>query len=385
VSRFRLKLLRCLAFALLFPVFGTGVVAATTGGTAGFESEAAVEGQSLKLSAEVGGGDAPFTYQWFKDGAPLAGATGQRFELAAVRHSDAGLYAVVVSNAAGSAASLPVVVTVSSARPSRLANVSIMAAAAEPVFVGFTLGGEATRESSRLLVRAAGPALAQFGVTGVLPDPLLEIAGTGGSLLAANDNWGGAAGIAATAASVGAFPFAVESRDAALVVDLPPGGYTARVADALGLAGTAAVELYEVRSGANVPAERLINLSARAATGGGLVQFTLGFTIEGHDPVRLLVRGVGPELTRLGVSDALADPRLVLFRDRELVSENEDWGDARAGDIAAAAAAVGAFTLTPGSRDAALLVSLEPGSYTVQLVGRPDAVGPALIELYAVP
>jgi len=274
---------------------------------------------------------------------------------------------------------------VSSARPSRLANVSIMAAAAEPVFVGFTLGGEATRESSRLLVRAAGPALVQFGVTGVLPDPLLEIAGAGGSLLAANDNWGGAAGIAATAASVGAFPFSVDSRDAALVVDLPPGGYTARVADALGLAGTTAVELYEVRSGANVPAERLINLSARAATGGGLVQFTLGFTIEGHDPVRLLVRGVGPELTRLGVSDALADPRLVLFRGREVVSENEDWGDARAGDIAAAAAAVGAFALTPGSRDAALLVSLEPGSYTVQLVGRPDAVGPALIELYAVP
>ena len=382
---FRLDLSIFLAIALLIPVFGTVGVAATSTLATGIESEVAIEGQPLKLDAEVGSGDAPFSYQWFKDGGPVAGATQKRFEIAAVRHSDAGVYAVVVSNAGGSAASLPFMVTVSSARPSRLANISIVAAADEPVVVGFTMGGGGAAESNRLLVRAAGPALAQFGVAGVLPDPLLEVNGAGGGVLTFNDNWGGGADLAATAVSVGAFSFLADSRDAALVADLPPGGYTARVADVLGLGGTAAVEIYEVRSGATLPAARLVNLSARAAVGGSAGQFTLGFTLEGYDPVRILVRGIGPELARMGVSNPLDDPRLYLFRGERLVSENEDWGELRAGDIAAAAAEAGAFALAAGSRDAALLVSLEPGSYTVQLVGRPDTAGPALIELYAVP
>jgi len=360
-------------------------VAATSSSAPGLELEVAIEGQPLKLDAEVGGGDAPFSYQWFKDGVRLAGETRQRFEIAAVRRSDAGVYAVVVSNAGGSAASLPFLLSVSGARPSRFANLSIVSAADEPVFVGFTLGGGGAAESNRLLVRAAGPALAQFGVAGVLPDPVLEIGGAGGGVVTFNDNWGGGADLAATAAAVGAFPFAADSRDAAVVAELAPGSYTARVADGLGLGGTAAVELYEVRSGATLPASRLVNLSARAAAGSGAGPFTLGFTIEGFDPVRVLVRGIGPELARFGVNSPLTDPRLYLFRGAQLVSENEDWGDTRPGDIAAAASAAGAFALSAGTRDAALLVSLEPGSYTVQLVGRPDTAGPALIELYAVP
>lgn len=381
----RLNLSICLAFALLFPVFGTVGVAATSSSATGIESEVAVEGQSLKLEAEVGGGDAPFSYQWFKDGAPVVGATQRRFEIAEVRPSDAGVYAVVVSNPGGSAASLPYLLSVSSARPSRLANISIVTTADEPLIVGFTLGGGGEAELARLLVRAAGPALTQFGVAAVLPDPLLEIGGAGGGILTFNDNWGGGIDLAATAASVGAFPFAPDSRDSAVLAELSPGGYTARVADVHGLGGTTAVELYEVRGGATLPASRLVNLSARAAAGGSAGPFTLGFTIEGFDPVRVLVRGIGPELARFGVNSPLTDPRLYLFRGAQLVSENEDWSDTRPGDIAAAAAAAGAFALSAETRDAALLVSLEPGSYTVQLVGRPDTAGPALIELYAVP
>ena len=195
----RLNLSICLAFALLFPVFGTVGVAATSSSATGIESEVAVEGQSLKLEAEVGGGDAPFSYQWFKDGAPVAGATQRRFEIAEVRPSDAGVYAVVVSNPGGSAASLPYLLSVSSARPSRLANISIVTTADEPVVVGFTLGGGGEAELARLLVRAAGPALTQFGVAAVLPDPLLEIGGAGGGILTFNDNWGGGIDLAATA------------------------------------------------------------------------------------------------------------------------------------------------------------------------------------------
>lgn len=353
-------------------------------GIAGLEYEAVVEGQSLKLAAEVGGGQAPFSYQWYKDGAPVAGANQAQFEVAAVRFSDAGLYAVVVFNDGGSAASLPVMVTVSASRPSRLANVSIIATASEPVLVGFTLGGGGPADSSRMLARAAGPALVQFGVTGTLPDPVLELVGPGG-LMASNDNWGGGGVLAATAAAVGAFSFPVDALDAALIADLPPGGYTARVTDAGGASGTAAVELYEAAGAAGVPATRLVNLSARAPTGSDSAPFTLGFTIEGHDPVRILLRGVGPGLSRFGVANPLPNPRLDLFRQSVPVGNNDDWSETRAGEIAAAAGAVGAFALPNGSRDAALLVTLAPGSYTLQLTSELSASGLALMELYVVP
>lgn len=375
-SSFRQFLLRCVALLLT-----VGVAIGATG-PAGFEYESVTEGQPLTLAAEVGGGDGPFTYQWYKDGAPLAGATRPQLTLEKAAHADAGLYAVVVANGAGSAASLPVLVQVSSAQPSRLANVSIIASASEPVVMGFLLSG-GSAATSRLLARAAGPALTQFGVTGALPDPVLELAGPAG-VLASNDNWGGGEVLTSTTASVGAFPFPADSRDAALVADLPAGGYTARVTDAAGQTGTTAVELYEVRGGSTAAA-RLVNLSAQASTGSGTSQFTLGFTIEGHDPVRLLVRGIGPALTRFGVANPLADPRLHLFRSSVLVSSNEDWGDTRAAEIAAAAAASGAFALPGGSRDAALLVSLDPGSYTVHLASGQVSTGLAMIELYALP
>lgn len=350
----------------------------------GVEIEIATEGQPLTLTAEVGGGSEPFTFQWYKDGAPVPGATGQRFSLTAVQLADGGLYAVVVANAAGSLASPPLLVEVSSAQPSRLANVAIVAGADEPVYVGFTLAGGGAGETNRLLARAAGPALVALGMAGTLPDPVLELAGAGG-VVAANDNWGGGEALTALAASVGAFAFSADGRDAALVADLAAGGYTARVADAGGQAGTTVVELYEVRPEGATSAGRLTNLSARAPAGPGSAPFTLGFTIAGRDPLRLLVRGIGPGLARFEVAAPLADPRLHLFRRGDLLASNEDWEDARASEIAASAASVGAFALAAGSRDAALLVALEPGSYSVQLTGATEASGLALIELYALP
>lgn len=373
-----------LALPLLSPAAAGAGSALASPAVAGLEYEVAVEGQALRLAAEVGGGQGPFSYQWYKDGAAVAGATRAQFEIAEVRFSDAGLYAVVVFNDWGSAASLPVMVAVSASRASRLANVSIIATASEPILVGFTLEGGSPADSNRMLARAAGPALVQLGVTGTLPDPVLELAGPEG-VVASNDNWGGGSVLATTAAAVGAFSFPVGGRDAALIADLPPGGYTARVSDAGGVSGTTAVELYETAGVADVPVTRLVNLSARAPTGSDAVPFTLGFTIEGHDPVRMLMRGVGPGLARFGVVNPLPNPRLKLFRRSVPVASNDDWSETRAGEIAGAAGAVGAFALSGGSRDAALLVTLAPGSYTLQLTGEPASSGLALMEMYVVP
>jgi len=111
------------------------------------------------------------------------------------------------------------------------------------MIVGFVVGGSTART---VLIRASGPALAPFGVTGTLPDPQVELDGASG-VLATNSGWGGSPQLASVAASVGAFAWRnASSLDSALLVTLPPGAYTAQVSGASGDTGVALVELYEV-------------------------------------------------------------------------------------------------------------------------------------------
>lgn len=128
----------------------------------------------------------------------------------------------------------------------RLVNVSVRKQidAGTTLTAGFVVGGSTART---VLVRAIGPGLAAFGVAGTIPDPQLALF-SGSSKIAENDNWGGDAQITSAGTAVGAFAIANgASKDAIILITLPPGGYTAQIN---GLAGTGGgstlVEIYEV-------------------------------------------------------------------------------------------------------------------------------------------
>ena len=94
-----------------------------------------------------------------------------------------------------------------------------------------------------------GPALAGFGVGGVLADPQLALyRQVSASALRLNDDWGagGAAALAAAATQAGAFALPANSRDSALLVVLEPGAYTAQISGAGAATGVALLELYDV-------------------------------------------------------------------------------------------------------------------------------------------
>lgn len=127
----------------------------------------------------------------------------------------------------------------------RLINIStrgLVSPGERALIAGFTIGGT---QSKNVLVRAIGPTLAAFGVASALADPRLEIY-RGATKLVENDNWAGGALLANTFVAVGAFPLAADSRDAALLLALPPGSYTALVSGAANTTGVALVEVYEV-------------------------------------------------------------------------------------------------------------------------------------------
>jgi hypothetical protein len=109
-----------------------------------------------------------------------------------------------------------------------------------------------------LLIRGVGPSLAPYGVTGLLADPVLNIYDSSGNLVATNNDWGTpvavnasqtpatAATLTSTAIQVGAFPLIAGSKDAALIVTLPPGAYTAQVSGNGGATGAGMAEVYEI-------------------------------------------------------------------------------------------------------------------------------------------
>jgi hypothetical protein len=161
-----------------------------------------------------------------------------------------GAYTASVSNSDGRAgiALVEVYDLSGGTNAQRLTNVSTRALAGtgeNTLISGVVVSGTAPK---RVLIRAAGPALTAFGVSGALSRPQLTLL-SGASVIATNAGWstsGDAAAIAEATARTGAFPFAASSADAALIISLAPGAYTAQITGAGGTTGVALLEIYEV-------------------------------------------------------------------------------------------------------------------------------------------
>ncbi len=275
----------------------------------------------------------------------------------------------------------------------RLVNTSVRAQVRQGdalMVAGFVIGGTG---SKRVLIRAVGPTLGELGVTGQLADPMVTLFRHGTpSPIGQNDDWSSAVNaseIAAVAARVGAFALPVGSKDAAMVVDLPAGIYTAQVTGVRGLTGAALVEVYDadgVAGAAAIPTQ-LSNISMRGIAGPGNDLVIAGFVVSGNAPKQVLIRAVGPELAQFNVAGVAEDPVLTIYSrvatGNVQIAGNNDWGvDAAA--VSAAGDRVGAFRLTSGSRSSAVVIWLEPGVYTAHASTNSGRSGVALVEVYEV-
>ncbi len=334
------------------------------------------------------------TYQWYRDGVVIAGATGATYRVPVAQRSDAGNYHAAVTVGDVTITSNTVTVAAGSV-PSTgvLANLSCRASVVNGeglLIPGFVVSGAGTK---RILLRMVGPGLGIFGLNGLLADPhltLKRLTSSGFADVASNKNWadGGSTAMRQMFSAVGAFDLSDGSGDAALVVDAPAGVYTVMAADEQpGRTGISIVEVYDAANSGDTA--RLTNLSTRGFLGTGNHAMIAGFVIE-DGPVTLLLRTVGPGLAPLGVNAPAVNPRMDLMRRvdgaDELVASNDDWGsNPDAAHTAQVSQQVSAFALTEGSRDAAMVVTLPPGIYTVISQGVGATTGIALVEMYVVP
>lgn len=247
-----------------------------------------------------------------------------------------------------------------------------------------TMGfGIAAGNPPRVLVRGVGPTLSFYDVADPVADPQVRLLDVAGRSLQENDDWGGSTELSGLFALVGAFPLGSNSKDAALAATLPPQAYTVQISAKGAAGGVSEAEVYDVSAG---PAGNLINVSARSVTGTGEDVLIGGFVLSGTAPKTVLIRGIGPALTKFGVNAAsvVADPRLTLYHSETIVGENDNWGGTA--ELKAAFKTVGAFDLdSDTSKDAAFLVTLPPGGYSVIVAGTNATTGVALVEVYVLP
>jgi hypothetical protein len=364
-------------------------------------------GESYTL-AVTATGSGPFEYTWAftPQGStttePFTLADGASYTIGSVQPADAGRYTVAVSSPSGFVVSNTATLSVtpiSTSTDTTLANISTRAFVGRDssvMIAGLVVGGTTPKQ---VFVRAAGPALADFGVAGALQNPTLSIRNSSGQTVAGNDDWesgGNTAAIRAAESRLGAFQFKAGSRDAALVATLPPGSYTAVVSGVNNTTGIALVEAYDADpDAATARTRKLVNIATRGQVNSGDDVLIAGLNVSGPGPRTYLIRAIGPTLRRsFGVSDALLDPFLQIYQSENLLRENDDWDLPASGmnALREAATKVGAFSMMEtrdtalrSGLDAAMLITLQPGSYTAKVTGFEGRTGVALIEIYEVP
>lgn len=297
-------------------------------------------GQAIFLEAKVTG-EGPITFIWRRNGVYLPNSRSARFEIPKLTPTDFGTYVLEAENGRGVTRSFPVDIT-------RVGEEVGPAISKHPISA-LIRGGQGNEIT--VIASGTGDLSYQWSRNGVA---------IGGATEPRFSEPGGAA---------------LEEGDYQVVVSNDYGEVTSRVA-------LVAVPLPMSDGGT-----RLTNYSVRARLDTEHKEVVVGFVLEGEEPSSWLIRGIGPSLAHFGVNPTASNPYLKLRKvDGEIVAENDNWGMAENfKDLRRTSFQVGAFELDPASMDAALLVTLEPGVYTMEVGLMADSEsGLGLIELYAV-
>ena len=250
------------------------------------------------------------------------------------------------------------------------------------------IGGFITTGSvgKKVVVRAIGPSLSNFGIATALQDPTLELRGANGSLIASNDNWktndqthqSQQAAIQAT----GLAPS--DDRESALMAELGPSSYTAIVRGKNDTTGVGLVEVYDVNQTADA---KLANISTRGNLETSDSVMIAGVIIgSGNGAAKLLFRVLGPSLAAFGITHPLQDP-YVDIRDSNgtRIAFNDDW-KVREGNVIPQQDEIEATGLQPANDpESAVIVTLPVGNYTAIAASfglAEDKTGVAIIEVY---
>jgi len=272
--------------------------------------------------------------------------------------------------------------------PPSLGNVStrsFVQTGANVMIGGFIVQGSGPK---RVIIRAIGSELTQYGVPNALANPILELHNGTGAVIATNNDWqttiiGGIITGSQVSDIQNSGRAPTDASESAIIANLQPGNYTAILRGVNNTTGVALVEVYDLAPGAN---SSLGNVSTRSFVQTGANVMIGGFIVQGSGPKRVIIRALGPELTPFGVPNALANPRLELHNGTgALIGSNDNWQTTIIGGIITGSQVSDIQNSGHAPTDAsesAIIANLQPGNYTAIVNGVSNTTGVALVEVY---
>jgi hypothetical protein len=301
-------------------------------------------GGTVILNVIVAGTPTP-TVQWklgsasLSNGGSVSGATSTTLVLTGIGTANAGSYTVVASNGVGSpATSNAAVVNVTGGTPPP---------PPPPTNIAPSISGNPSSQSV-----LSGSNVSFTVSAGGTPSPSYQWYFNGAAIQGATSSTLSLTGV--TTASAGT--------------------YSVQVTNSAGTATSSGASLT-----VSIPS-RIVDFSTRTVAGPGADTLIEGFVVSGGSK-SLLMRAVGPGLIPIDPSLAgsvLTNPELVFLHGPNVLETNSGWGGTTA--LINAFASVGAFSLPSTSLDAAILTTVPPDAYTVQVPT--SSSGIVLAEIY---
>ncbi|HEY5037090.1 MAG TPA: SGNH/GDSL hydrolase family protein [Chthoniobacterales bacterium] len=226
-------------------------------------------------------------------------------------------------------------------------------------------------QPKKVLLRGLGPSLAVNGMplSGTLADPKLQLY-QNGTLVQSNDNWKDTQEAAIQATGL-APKIDLES---AIVATLNPGSYTVILSGNNSGTGIGLVDAYDLNTAAT---SSLGNTSSRGLVQNGDDALIAGFIIGNGGSDTVVVRAIGPSLSKSGIANPLADPTLDLYdANGDVILSDDNWQDSQGPLIQSTGLA------PSNTAESAIIRSLQPGSYTAVVRGKDGGTGVALVEVY---
>ena len=235
-----------------------------------------------------------------------------------------------------------------------------------------------------------GQTMLAGGVTNYVGDPYIEIyKQTSGvwSLYKTNDNWGDAQGsenLRTVSGSTG-ITMPAGASEAAIVLDLEPGNYSVIVKSKSGTLQEALVEAYEVASPTDT--SRFLGISTRCPVSSSYPAYG-GITVLGTTNKKVAFMGKGQTMLAGGVTNYVGDPYIEIYKQTSgvwaLYKTNDNWGDAQGSESLSTVTGSTGITMPAGASEAAIVLDLEPGNYSVILKSKSGSTEEALVEAYEV-
>ena len=250
---------------------------------------------------------------------------------------------------------------------------------------GFIVQGTGPK---RVIIRAIGPELTQYGIANALANPRLELHNRTGALIGSNDDWqttilGGVITTNQVSEIQNSGHPPTAASESAIIANLQPGNYTAIVRGVNNTTGVALVEVYDLSPGTT---SILGNISSRSFVQTGENVMIGGFIVQGTGPKRVIIRAIGPELTQYGITNALANPRLELHnRTGAVIASNDNWQTTILGGIITSnqvSEIQNSGHPPTAASESAIIANLQPGNYTAIVRGVNNTTGVGLVEVY---